>query len=133
MNRTGFKIFAIILLLFSIVFQGTYIAQGKKEKEIPSIDMLDSDENQLKEQKSSMHIPLEDYINKLNGYEYFKLGSIHIIDDYYEVKGKVVGDSIAIKDFFSYLNDVMGYRIKEYLVYSTGEQIQMDIVLEMQK
>ena len=72
MNRTGFKIFAIILLLFSIVFQGTYIAQGKKEKEIPSIDMLDSDENQLKEQKSSMHIPLEDYINKLNGYEYFK-------------------------------------------------------------
>jgi hypothetical protein len=67
----------------------------------------------------------------LNGHGYFTLGSIHTIDDYYEVRGKVVGDTDTIKNFLSYIDDLEDYDIRDYLIHSSEGQYQLDVVLEL--
>lgn len=128
MNRIGLKLFLMIVLFLAIVFQFTYIAKDKREEKIFQRANKDRESIELVKIK---YPTLGDYIKKLIGYGYFTIGSIHIMDDYYEVKGKVVGDTNTIKDFFSYFEDVKDYRIKDYLVHSLEEQYQLDIVLEL--
>ena len=130
MNRSGSKLFLVIILFLAIVFQAFYIEKYKRENKILRRSSNDIESIELLEAE---HPPLGDYINKLIGYGYFTIGSIHIMDDYYEIKGKVIGNINNIKDFFSYFKDVKDYRIKNYLIHSYEEQYQLDIVLELPK
>ncbi|WP_426349445.1 hypothetical protein ACPWSR_17165 [Alloiococcus sp. CFN-8] len=128
MNRSILKISLLITLLSASIFQVTFIMNNKKEEKATEMDMVLNEELELEKIK---YPPLEDYIIKLNGYGHFTLGSIHTIDDYYEVRGKVVGDIDTIKNFFSYIDDVKDYNISDYLIHSSEGQYQLDVVLEL--
>ena len=128
MNRSGLKLFITIVLFLIVVFQAAYIKKDKSEEKIFQRANKDRESIELVKIK---YPTLGNYIKKLIGYGYFTIGSIHIMDDYYKVKGKVIGDTNTIKDFFGDFEDVKDYRIKDYLVHSLEEQYQLDIVLEL--
>ena len=128
MNKGILKILLLIALLSAIIFQANFIIKNKSVEKALPVDSKFSEEVQLEKIK---YPPLVDYINKLNGYDYFTFGSIHTLDDYYQVRGKVLGNAETIKSFFSYLNDVKDYNISDYLIHSSEGQYQLDVVLEL--